>query len=116
MTVYLKTGDTRTPVAATLKTPKGALVNLEGADVRFCMAPTRRNYLSQISTNGAALIDREATILDAAAGRIAFVFEDGETDHAGTFHGEFKVTYPDGRLERFPNSGYILIQISNSLD
>lgn len=112
MTVTIKKGDTRTAIAANLKSPKGNPVDLTGTEVRFKMLPTRRNYLNKpVRSNCSAYIDREALIMDAEAGRVAFVFEPGETDQRGIMYGEFKVTYVDGSIETFPNSGYIIINI-----
>ena len=38
-----------------------------------------------------------------------------ETDTAGVYRAEFEVMYNDGRLETFPNDGYISIQILSDL-
>ena len=116
MTVPIKTGDTRTPIAAKLKTPKGKPVDLTDAEVRFYMRASRPDALnrSQVPAGG-IILDKEALIIDAKGGRVAYAFDAGETDQAGIYHGEFVVTYRDASIETFPNEGYILINIGNSL-
>lgn len=99
--VVLKRGDTRTAIRATLLDPGGLPVNLAGASVRFIMADFR----------GTVRIAREAVIADATQGKVWFVFEPTETDETGTFRGEFEVRFSDGRLETYPNSGYLTIEI-----
>lgn len=116
MQAYIKTGDTRTPIAATLKTPKRLPVNLAGANVTFIMSRTELHYLGKPrKADGPPLINAEALIIDEAAGRIAYAFQPGETDESGVFYGEFKVDYPDSSTETFPNEGYIVINIGESL-
>ena len=40
-----------------------------------------------------------------------YVWQTGDTDTAGTFQGEFEVTYTSGEIETFPNDGYIGIEV-----
>lgn len=81
------------------------------------MATAPPNYkLSDENITSKLLINREALILDAVKGRVAFAFEPGETDQIGNMCGEFEVTYPDRSRETFPTSGYIEIIVLNTLD
>lgn len=68
-----------------------------------------------IQRNNQNIINRAATITDAANGKVSYLFAAGETSTVGTFVGEFKVTYSDGSVETFPNSGFIDIKIENDL-
>lgn len=116
MIINLKAGDTRTAISAYLKSPKGNPIDLTGAEVTFIMGPTQSDYIGRIAfKKGPPLIKREALILDAKQGRVAFVFDPGETDRVGTMYGEFKVKYPDYSIETFPNSGYIQIKINETV-
>ena len=103
--VTLKRGDTRRAIRAVLKDADGDPVNLTDCQVKFKMAPL----------SGPATISRAAHIQNAEKGEVWVVWVPGETDTAGIFRAEFKVTYPDGRKETFPNDGYISIQIMNDL-
>jgi hypothetical protein len=103
MTVTLKKNDTKVNIKATLSNESGP-VDLTGCSVRFLMS--KRNTLK---------IDRPGIIQDAVNGLVWFVFEQGDTDETGAFQAEFEVTFPDERVETFPNTGYILINIQNDL-
>ena len=52
-------------------------------------------------------MDREAEVIDAAAGRVLVPFEPGDTDRAGLFVAEFEVQWSDGRRETYPTGGYL---------
>lgn len=106
MTFQIKRNDTRVNLKATLSNESGP-VNLTGCTVRFFMAP----YLK----NGLKIINREAQIVDAPQGIVWFVFEDGDTRETGLYKAELQVTFPDGRRETFPNTGYIAIEIQSDL-
>lgn len=97
--VTIKRGDTRTAPDIDLITPAGNPVDLTGATVRFLMMK-----------GSTVLIDKEATIIDAEGGRVAYFFESGETNLSGSMKAWFKVTYPDYRTETFPNEDYIIIK------
>lgn len=100
----IKRHDTRTAVKATLKSPNGAAVDLTGASVKFTM-----------SKYGVVIAGRDADVLDAANGVVAFVFTREETSETGAMKAEFEVTYPDSSVETFPNKGYIEINIEADL-
>ena len=102
MTIRLKRGDTRTAIRATLIGPDGVPVDLSSATrVRWLMADGRRE----------TVMDREAEVTDAAAGRVLVTFEPGDTDRAGLFVAEIEVQWSDGRRETYPTGGYLQIEI-----
>lgn len=103
MTITIKRNDTRINLRAVLSNESGP-VNLTGCSVRFLMS--KRGFLK---------IDRQAEIREAQNGQVWFVFEKGDTSEVGGFQAEFEVTFSDGRIETFPNNGYILINIQNDL-
>jgi hypothetical protein len=103
MAVNLKRNDTKVNLKATLSNESGA-VDLTGCSVRFLMSKRRT-----------VKIDREALINDAPNGVVWFVFEAEDTAEQGTFQAEFEVTFPDSRVETFPNAGYITIEIQSDL-
>jgi hypothetical protein len=55
-------------------------------------------YASERTT---AKVDASATVIDEDAGRVKYVWQTGDTDTAGTFQGEFEVTYSSGEIEIF---------------
>lgn len=82
-------------------------VDLTGCRVEFSM-----RHL----TTGRFTLRREAAIQDAAAGEVRFDWQPGDTDVAGSYRAEFKVTYPDGRRATFPNAGYIKIFLMKDIE
>jgi hypothetical protein len=103
VTITLKRNDTRVNLKAVLSNESGP-VNLTDCSVRFIMS--KRGFIK---------IDRQAEIREANNGQVWFIFEKGDTDEVGAYHAEFEVTFPDSRVETFPNSGFILINIQNDL-
>jgi hypothetical protein len=101
--VTLKRNDTKVNIKATLTNESGT-VDLTGCQVRFLMSKRKITK-----------IDREAIINDAPNGLVWFVFEQGDTDESGRFDAEFKVTFPDERVETFPSDSYISINILDDL-
>lgn len=99
--VTWKRNDTRTAVKATLIGGDGSPVDLAGASVRFLVTDFR----------GTSIIARQVDIVSAVEGKVLFVPEAPETGQAGTYRGEFEATFDDGRLETYPNDGYISIEI-----
>ncbi len=91
----IKRGDTSPALRFTLLPDS---VSLAGATVRFQMR----------ARGGATVIDRPAqieTLFTPAV--VAHRWVSGETDQAGRFEAEFRVTYLDGTIETFPNLGFI---------
>lgn len=99
--INLKRGDFRVAIRATLVDGDGAPANLTDATVRFLMADQA----------GRVLVDRAAAITDAAAGKVVWVPEPGDTTALGLHRAEFEATYLDGRLQTYPNNEYILVEI-----
>lgn len=83
----IKRGDTRTCIKAILKDIDGDPVNLTGCNVAFHMAPLRRP----------AIISRAVHVQDEVNGEVWVVWVPGETDRAGVYRAEFRVTYQIGR-------------------
>lgn len=104
--VILKRGDTRHAIKAILKDANKDPVDLTNCDVTFVMAPIGRP----------AIINRTAYIHDASNGEVWVVFRPGDTDMSDVYQAEFKVVYPDGKKETFPNFKYIKIKIVKNLE
>lgn len=52
-----------------------------------------------------------ASIVNAANGDLLVVFNKYATQKAGEFNGEIEVEFSDGRIETFPNNGYVKVVI-----
>ena len=99
-----KQGDTRNALKATLK-QNDLIINLTDCSVAFVM-----------QKNGQIIINREASINDAANGIVWIVFNSNELNTIGLHKAEFVVTYQDGKEERCPNQGYFYIEIIKNLE
>ena len=107
MAFYIKQNDTAPAIRATLKDTDANAIDLTDATVRFHM---RRAGSTTVTTDGAAIIVGNAT-----NGIVQYNWQAADTSTVDTYHGEFEVTYSDGSIETFPNSGYIAIEITDDL-
>lgn len=82
-----------------------ASVNIAGATVQFQM---RARF-------GELKVDAEAIVESTDPPVLRYKWVTGDTDTAGKFDGEFKVTYADGAIETFPNSGFIPIIVNEDI-
>jgi hypothetical protein len=98
-TFYIKRGDT----SPALKIAVPDTYDLTGAVVSFQMRP-RRGLIS---------IDRAAVVESATV--VRYDWQSGDTDIAGAYEAEFRVTFADLTIETFPNTGFITIQISDDV-
>lgn len=87
--------DTAPPLTATLYDAEGNVIDLTGATVTFGMR-YRRSREDKI-------LNAPASILDAPNGRVQYQWLATDTDQPGYFDAHFRVTYPGGQVESFPN-------------
>ena len=106
-TFYVKRGDT-SPALRYALTP--ASVVLTGATVRFKMRARRPR-------GGAVLIDAVAVVVTATGTPTVeySAWQPTDFDSANLFEGEFEVTYADGKVETFPNDGFIPIKATEDI-
>ena len=96
----IKQHDTSPAIVRNLTDENGSPLNLTSATVMFYMADK---------------VAASASILDASAGQVAYEWDAGDTDTAGSFLSEFTIFRADGSEETAPNYGYTVINISKSL-
>lgn len=56
-----------------------------------------------------------ARVIEARPAVVQYDWQPGDTDRPGLHRAEFEATYSDGRIETFPNGGYLLVQIAEDL-
>lgn len=76
-------------------------ITLAGASVQFQMRQIR----------GATVIDVPAQIITTLPPVVQHNWTAGQTDDAGSYQAEFRVTYADGAVETFPNCGFIVVNV-----
>lgn len=104
-TITIKTGDTDPPVEVTLKDDDGVVVDLTGATVKFI-----------VSKRGVApIVDGAATLVDAAAGSVRYLWTAADTAISGVYMAEWQITWPGGGIQTVPSDGYDTVHIRDDL-
>lgn len=98
---FIKQGNTLPAYVVALKDNSGASVNLTGCSVKFHMS----NYTA------GSVINSAATIVDAVNGLVSYAWLGSDTTTAGDFSTEWKVTFPSGAQQTFPQNGYNVVTI-----
>lgn len=106
MSFILKQGDTSPSLSASLTNASGTALDLRGATVRLFAA----------DASGQLALNKLMTITDAIGGVCRYDWVEGDTDVAGTYRVEFKVTYTDETVETVPNSGFVTLVINRAIN
>lgn len=105
---FAKVGDTK-PIRHVLERYSSgawAPVDLTGASVRFLLA----------TSAGVRIAGGAATIVGSAtAGTVEYGWAAGGNTMAGSFQGEWEVTFPSGVIESFPAEGYVPVEFVEQL-
>lgn len=105
--IVLKTGDLRPPVYASLTDSTSGVIDLTSASgVTFIMTPLGASV---------ATVATSASIVTASTGEVAYSWNNGDTDTAGTYNGEFEVDWGSSVYQTFPADGFIEIEIQEDL-
>mgnify|MGYP006407512815 FL=1 len=107
-TFYIKQNDTASFLTRDLKDAFGAPVNVTAAAVVFSM---------RVKPAGTVKVDEQGcTIVTAGIGRVRYEWTAANTNTADEYEGEFQVTYANGKIQTFPNDGYIPIVITDDIE
>ena len=106
-TFYIKQNDTASFLTRDLKDAFGSPVNVTAAAVVFSM---------RVKPAGTVKVDeQECTIVTAGIGRVRYEWTAANTNTADEYEGEFQVTYANGKIQTFPNDGYIPVVITDDI-
>tara|TARA_R110000782_G_scaffold106526_1_gene194765 strand:+ start:364 stop:681 length:318 start_codon:yes stop_codon:yes gene_type:complete len=105
MAFTIKQNDTSPSMQASLTDSSLSPIDLTGASVALHM-----NYI-----DGVVKISSAMSITDATGGVVQYNWFTGDTDTVGTYYVEFQVTYSDGSIETFPNSGNRVVNVVKEL-
>jgi hypothetical protein len=110
--IWVKDGDSAPQIERTLLDGERNPVDIEGATVRFIMAPIMggESVIDDVATN--AQVD---TGVDGTLGNVSYGWE-SIGPAAGGYRAEFEVTFAGGAIETFPNSGYLTVAVLADLD
>lgn len=100
-TFEMKAGDRKYALKYRLSDYEEGSAILSGASVEFQM----------MNAAGIAIVDSAGAVLDED-GIVGYAWKEGDTDAAGNFRAEFKITYADGLVQHYPSSGFIGVSIS----
>lgn len=103
-TFVFKQNDTKSALKVQLLNSNNLPVDLTDCTVNFIMADATK-----------LLFKRPATIYNSTTGEVIVNFTATETAKSGQMRAELEITYPDGKLETFPNNDYINIYIMPDL-
>ena len=106
MAFTIKQNDTSPQIGATLQSGDGTVIDLTSATVRF--------HMKKIGAT-TTTVDADATVINADAGTVKYVWNSADTATAGSYLAEFEVTYTNGDTETFPNDKSIAIVITEDL-
>ena len=108
--ITYKVGDTRPFLDATLKDADGA-VDLTGiTSVRFVLEDQDANEIVNESSTGA-----NVTITSSKAGQVRYKWQAADLSSEGNYYAEWKVTFGDGSVARFPNTRHIQLTVKPAL-
>lgn len=107
---YVKQGSTAAILTATLKDADGAAVSLTGATVKFSMRPAG-NMTPKVNL-ATATPDPDQT---ANKGKVTYPWVAADVDTPGDYEAEFKVTFPDTKIQRFPTNGYVIVRVTDDV-
>jgi hypothetical protein len=104
---YIKQNDTAPSIEAGLTDSNGRTKSMANASaVKFHMKDENGNILIE---NGLG------TIKSPTKGIVAYEWQTGDTANSGIHSAEFQVTYNNGQIETFPNTGYIKVIVKDEL-
>lgn len=104
---YIKQNDTAPSLEVVLTSSSGrAKPMTEAASIAFNMSTEAGVNIVSLGTG---------TIVNSTKGIVAYTWQTGDTSNTGIHNAEFQVTYNNGQIETFPNSGYIKVIIKGEL-
>ena len=104
---YIKQNDTAPSIEAVLTDSTGRAKSLIlASQINFNMSTEEGSSLISLGT---------ASIINATKGIVSYPWQTGDTSNTGIHNAEFQVTYTNGQIETFPNSGYIKVIIREEL-
>ena len=102
----IKRNDTRPAIEATISASASDTITT----VEFHMASSDGTL--KVAA-GSGTIVQQASSTQAA--KVKYQWQTGDTDTDGKYNAEFEVTFSDGRVETYPNEGFLKVQVGPDL-
>jgi hypothetical protein len=102
----IKRHDRLPSIQATLTYPGSTPVDLTSSTVKFIMK----------LPSGAVKVNAAAVLVTPTSGVVRYDWLAIDTDVAGTYDGEWEVTFSSGKKQTFPTTGYHSIAVVADLD
>lgn len=105
MAFVMKRGDTAPILVATFKDSAGDAVLISGASVKILV----------YTLGGTEVFSASMSVSSEVAGTAEYEWQLTDTATPGTYLVEFEVTFADGSVETFPNTGYEMLVVKGDL-
>jgi hypothetical protein len=106
----LRANDTASIITGTAEDQTGTPISIAGATVRFHMRTL--NSAGTPVLNQAAANDQAGDGTDGTMGNMSYAWVAGNTAVSGFYLGEWEITFNNGKVQSFPNGGYVVLYIS----
>lgn len=111
MTFKIKKGDTSPALRAELVNPDGSSAALSLAEkVEFFFNDPKKDFKVSDDLSGGV------SILNESEGTVQYQWSDTDTDKVGQKEAEFVVTFENGKVQSYPNTGFIYIQVFEDVE
>lgn len=102
-TVVLKQADGQPPLSV-------VIVDLIGRPVDLSFA-TSVDFRMALTLDRVERFSRPALVDDVIGGAVSYVWQPGDMSLPGVFYGEFAVTWVDGSVQTYPQTGYLVVVV-----
>jgi hypothetical protein len=103
----IKVGDRRPALRITCNQGDGTALDLTGATVTFSMK-TRGGGPVKVSAQA-------CTVITAASGIVEYRWAAADTDTAGDYDAEFRISLPGTLQTTVPGNGYLWVQVQDAV-
>lgn len=110
MTFTITQGDSSPSLVSALGTTSSTVDLSNAQEIKFIMED---KYERVVINEG---LQDSVNILDAANGKVEFIFDQSQTKTAGSYQAEWEVQFINGAIETFPTRSKIDIEIVEQIE